>query len=432
MNKKKPLNELVQLLTQTDVNTLYSIYTYRCLNVEQIWKLHYRSELFEEDISMQIANDRVLELTKLQLIKQTTYRPEMSVSFLTPLGVEAVRHFFSLPTNIYDHQKKIVNRGYFRASELEIFPKNINHQVHINDFVIDALTQIKHVPVNYYDEKYASQYTNIRPDGIISFPDVDVFLEMDMATESKKQLFEKWENYRSFLNSREYDYREKKIVVFFIISGTLRIKERIDLIKFTIYERLHDVFDQEFDFYIGTHEELLSYLLGHFIPALTKQDPRTRRLEQTLMTQQNMALSDGERLSKVFPKTAFKWYMRKLNESQKITVEEGRIQEFLVDDYFMAPTSIISKISYMDKHNVFFNERYGRDIAYVVICESEEQIKNDLKMNDLLGLKNIFYTTEERLRHYPFHEAVFQFDLLGNTYHFENNGLEKRVFEAAE
>lgn len=429
---KKSLNELTQILSQRDVGMLKSIYQFRCLNELQLYQLHFEEvSPIDEELSKEMVKSRIEELLTLDLIKRVEYLGGERVYFLTPSGIEIIRHFMDLPTSIYDAKKKVVKRGYYRASELDIYPKNINHQVHLNQFVVDFGKLDSNANWKYFDEKHVSQYTNIRPDGMLSILDTDFFLEMDMATESKKQLYEKWEHYRNFLISREYAYREKRIVVLFIVDGTDRIKERISTIKYTIYERLLDVLDAEFEVYVGTSEELLSLLKNRLIPACRNEDPYTAKISKVLQEKHGFSLSDGDLLRTIFQGTKYGLYMRKLNEENNLLVEEGRVQEFLVDDYFFEPTTIVAKVAYMDKNNSYFKSRFNREIAYLIVGKNEDQMYKDLRMVDLIGLKNIFFSTYQRLREKPFHEAVFQFDLLGNLHHFENNGLEERSFEGS-
>lgn len=427
---KKSLNELMQSLSQRDVDTLQSIYSFRCLNDNQIHQLHFKNVIpVDPELSMAMTKTRIQEMLDLDLIKAVDYLATERVYFLTPNGIEVVRHYFEMPYNVYDSKKKVVKRGYYRASELEIYPKNINHQTRLNQFVIDFKEQNQDVNCKYYDEKHVSQYTSIRPDGMLSFLDTDFFLEMDMATESRKQLYEKWENYRNFLASREYAYREKRIVVLFIVEGTSRIKERIDLVKYTIYERLLDVLDSDFEIYVGTSEDLLSLMKNRLVPACFNEDPYTSRIKNSLQEKHQFYVSDGESVRDIFHGAKYALYMRKLNENNKLLIEDGRVQEFVVDDYFYEPTTIVSKVAYMDKYNSFFKSKYKREISYLIVGKTEDQLYNDLKMVDLLGLKNIYFSTYQRLRDKPFCEALFQFDLLGNMHHFTNNGLEERVFE---
>lgn len=428
---KKSLNSLMNALSQRDLDMLHSIYDFRCLTENQIYQLHFREAIpFEEKLSRTLCKDRIREMLELDLIKKVEYlKGDEFVYFLTPFGIEAIRYFFELPTNVYDANKKVVKRGYYRASELEIYPKNINHQVHLNQFVIDFQSLNLEANWRYFDEKHISQYTSIRPDGILSVLDTDFFLEMDMGTESKKQLQEKWENYRNFLKSREYAYREKRIIVLFIVASTTKIKERIDLVKYTIYERLLDVLDSEFEFYVGTNNDLLLLLKNRLIPACKGEDPYSARIRKLLQEKHHFIVTEGDQLRDIFLGTKFAYYIHKVNENNKMLIEEDRIQEFIVDDYFFEPASVISKIAYMEKNNSLFKHRFNRNIAYLVIGKTEEQLYNDLKMMDLIALKNIFFSTYQRLRTKPFHEALFQFDLLGNIHHFANNGLEERIFE---
>lgn len=426
------INKILQTLTQADIDSLYSIYQYRCLNKEQLFLMHFK-ELYpdNEEMALKHINKRIKQIIKMDLIKEVTYRPNESVYFLTTNGVEVLRHIFSFPANIYDSNKRTSQRGYFRASELEILPKNINHQVHLNQFVIDYMKTKDLTPVRYFDEKYVNQYAGIRPDGLLSFADADVFLEMDMSTEHKKQLFEKWEHYRTFLNSTEYAYREKRIVVLFIVAGTIQIEKRIDLIKYTIYESLLDMHDGEFEIVVGTHETLQNYLKNYLVPSFTNQVSYKTRIQQILKKNHHFVWSDAERLNRVFDNASFNGYIRKLNDDNKILVEDNRIQEFLVDDYYFSPTDVVSKIAYIEKHNLFFKERFKRDFCYLVVCENERDMLKDLKILDLQGTKNVFFTTEKRLIELPFYEALFQFDVFGNMFRFTNMGLKERVFEAS-
>lgn len=423
---KKSLNKIVRSLSQRDLNTLRSIYQFRCLSAEQIHQLHYKDE---KTATFQHTILRIKEMVSFDLLKEIQYKGNLKSYFLTPSGIEVIRYMFELPANIYDAQRKVVRRGYYRASELEIYPKNINHQIHLNQFVIEFQQQNQDLNYKYFDEKYVSSYTNIRPDGMLSVLDTDFFLEMDMATESKKQLFEKWENYRNFLNSREYSYREKRIVVLFIVDGTERIQQRIDLVKFTIYERLLDVLDSEFEIYVGTKDELLHILKKRLIPACMGNDPHGELIKRVLELKHGFHITNGEQIKNIFQGTKYGFYIRKLNDSGKVTVENNRVQEFLVDDYIFEKATVISKIAYMNKNNTFFKQQFQREISYLVIAKNEEQLYRDLRMIDLLGLPNIYFSTYQRLKEKPFHEALFQIDMLGNLHHFANNGLEERIFE---
>lgn len=411
-------------LDKHDYQILKSIYTHRCLTVNQIHQLH-----FKVSSPIKRTEQRIQKLVKMNYLKAVPFKNEQIAYFLTTNGINAIRYEFDLPTNIYDAQRKVVRRGYYRASELEIYPKLINHQIHLNQFVIDFKKLNLNVNYKYFDEKYVSQYTGIRPDGMLSILDTDFFLEMDMGTESKKQLLEKWENYRNFLSSMEYSFREKRIVVLFIVEGTHHTQSRIDLVKYTIYERLLDVLDSEFEIYVGTSEDLLNLLKKRLVPSLTGVDPHGELLKRVLTEKHDFHVADGEHLKSAFNGTSFQYYIQKLNEQGNLLVENNRIQEFVVDDYFFEKCSVMSKIFYINKLNVFFKEKFQRTIPYLVVEKNELQLYKDCRMIELLDFSNVYFTTYQRLKELPFHEAVFQMDARGNIFHFSNSGLQERIFE---
>lgn len=433
---KNALKDILKSLSQRDVEALRSIYMYRCLTLNQLYQLHYkRSLLTNELISNKVAKKKIGELLNYGLIEEVERVSKVLIGklepvyFLTSQGIEVIRYYFDLPTNIYDAKKQVVKRGYYRASELKIYPKNINHQIHLNQFVIDFLEKNPDVTWKYFDEKYVSQFTSIRPDGMLTILDTDFFIEMDMATESKKQLLEKWENYRNFINSREYAYKERKIIVLFVCEGTAQIKERSDLVKYTIYERIVDSFDSNFEIYVGSKDELLELLHTKLIPTLKGENPQLSEIKKTLIVKEGFQVSNGNALNNVFTESEFGLYLRKVNNDNRIVIENNRIQEFLLDEFSCSPMSVINKIAYLDKVNLQFKARFNREIPYIVVGDSEEMLYENVKLVDLIGVDNVFYTTFERLKNLPFHQALFQFDFLGNLQHFTDNGLEERVFE---
>ncbi|MDF2879499.1 MAG: hypothetical protein K0R54_56 [Clostridiaceae bacterium] len=437
----KSIHEIKKSLSQRDTEALKSLYDFRCLTQNQIYELHYNESLRTgQEVSDNTCKKKIRDFLSLGLIKKTDYL-DSEVYFLTPFGIEFIRYCFDLPTNIYDSQKKVVKRGYYTAKELEVYPKYINHQINLNQFVIEFSRLNLEGNYKYYDEKYVSQYTGIRPDGMITMFDTDFFLEMDMSTESKRQLFEKWENYRNFINSREYSYKERKIVVLFIVEGALKdndredeqikqkIANRVELIKYTIYERLLDKIDSDFDVYVGSKEQILKLLHAKIVPLLKSNYELNDKIKKVLETKHGFTLAHGEALKKTFHGTEYGLYIRKLTEQNNIVVENNRIQEFLFDEYSYSPASVLSKIAYLEKNNSYFRANFKRDICYIVLAESEKQIYDDIKIVDLIGVKNVFFTTIERLETFPFYEALFAFDFLGNIHRFTNSGLSERIFE---
>lgn len=423
------LGILLKSLSNRDVNALKSIYDLRCLTVNQVYELHYMKSIRGngEIVGDSYCKKKINEFVENGILEKVEHLGE-DVLFLTSDGIEVIKYCFDLPANIYDCNKGVIRRGYYRAFELKIAPKYTNHQLSMNQFLIDFMLKEYDVYWKYYDEKYISQFKSIRPDGLLTMLDTDFFLEMDMATESKNQLYEKWENYRRFLDSAEYEFIERKIVVFFIIENTANPQTRIDLVKRTLSERLMDKIDANFEVYINTKENILK-IIEDKINAIDKKTLSENDKIFNAFANHGFSVALGEKLREKFNNNEYDFYCRKIDENNHVVVENNKIQEYIVDSYKHSPFSVMKKIAFLNVINVFFNEKLNRKLSYIVIAESEESIFRDLKVIDLIVVDNVYYTTLDRLINRPFHEALFQFDFLGNVHSFKNSGLDDRCFE---
>lgn len=423
------IGDILRTFSQRDMDALKSIYSYRCLSLSQIYELHYKkSARSKEDVSDMYCRKKISDFSGLDLIEKTVYG-EHEVFFLTSRGVDVVKSYFDLPANIYDGKKQAVRRGYYRASELKISDKYINHQVHTNQFLIDFAVKEYDILWKYYDEKHISHFTGIRPDGLLAFADVDFFIEMDMGTESKKQICDKWVNYRNFLNSSEYHSMERKIVMLFVIEGVTKIEERINLVKHTIADSFMDAIDSGFDVYVNTSENLLKMIEAKYIVPLGSDASFLSDCKASLIEEHGFDIAPGHKVTGFFNGMEFSFYGRRRTATNTIIVENNKVQEYVFDEYSFAPFSVLKKIAYLEQGNLYFRQKFAREISYVVIVESEKQIYYELKMLDLLGIYNVYYTTLERLKEKSFHEALFQFDAMGNIHFFKNSGLNELEYE---
>ena len=425
----RTIGELLKSLSNRDIEALKSIYDLRCLTVTQIYELHYKksSRGDGEIVSDAYCKKKMNEFVELEILEKVDHMGE-DVMFLTTKGVNLIRHCYDLPANIYDVNKGVIRRGYYRAFELKIAPKYISHQLCLNQFLIDFKLREHDVYWKYYDEKYISQFQNIRPDGLLTMFDIDFFIEIDMGTESKNQLYEKWDNYRRFLDSQEYEYIERKIVVLFVIENTANPQARIDLVKHTLGARLMDKIDSNFEIYVGTKEDMLS-ILDEKIEVINGKKKDFNDEIFSAMANHGFSVALGEKLKNIFNGIEYDFYCRKIDENNHVVIENNRIQEFIVDSYRLQPFSVLKKIAFLHLSNVYFKEKLGRKLSYIVVGESIESLYRDLKIMDLLVVDNVYYTTLDRLKNKPFHEALFQFDFLGNIHSFKNNGLDDREFE---
>lgn len=419
--------EVKNLLNKKDLEVLHNIYLLRCLTVSQIYLNYY-----QEDYTgvQDFRNKKLHELLETGAIEEILFSADNSAIFLTRLGIDVVVSEFKIPINIVNENGQ-VSRGYHRAHELKLQPKNIPHQVHLNQFMIDFKTiyQYKNltIPWEYYDEKYLSQYRKIRPDGMIRMLDVDLFLEMDMSTESKAQLTEKWKNYKWFLNSAEHR-NDQKVIVLFIIENTDLIENRKNLIKLTAGDIVLDDIDDTFEIIVGTKEELLTIVFNQLIPDIKKTNYRKANIVNLLTSRYGFNVSDASILQKKLGNQDYGFFVRKLDESNNLLVEYNRIQGFLVDYCYRDSLSTIAKISYLDSNLAEFNYYYKWKPSYIIITDDLEHLYQDLKLFKLDRLNNIYYTTISDLQSNIFPHALYQFDYNGELYTFEDSGLIKRKY----
>lgn len=425
---RKELREIIKQLEHVDIQLLHRLYLFRCLTIRQVFRELYQAQY---ESLLVFEDERLATLIKLGVVDKVEFNLDNHALFLTTVGVDIVRQAVQLPTEIFNPDTKTFKRGYYRAGELRLSPRLVNHQVHLNQFVLEfmALAKDHQYKWNYYDEKHVSQYFTIRPDGLIQIYDTDFFVEMDMGTESRTQLLDKWHHYRDFFRSQEYQEKEKKIVVLFVTENIKKTQSRKDSVRYTASQALIDVFGEGFDLHVGSKSEILELLFEQLIPDMVQQNDTKSKMLRLLQQYHEFSIAPGERLKPLLHDTSYEYYMRSLNEDGGIRSLFGRVQEFLVDDYTTQPLSVLHKLTYHKRNANSFRLKMGRSIPYIIVGRSEWEIYHDLHVTDISGLENIFFTTIERLEKKTFHEALFQMDSQGNLYHFKNSGLAERVYE---
>lgn len=419
--------DVKNMLSQDDLNVLYEIYMLRCLTITQIYNNFYKKDY----VGVQEFRDKKLNmLLNTGAIEEVEFSNDNSAIFLTRLGIDVVVSEFKIPINIVD--KNGVKRGFYRSSELKLQPKNIPHQVHLNQFMLDFKTVYSYkqldMPWTYFDEKYVSQYTKIRPDGLIRILDVDLFLEMDMSTESKVQLEAKWRNYKVFLNSAEHRHNEQKVIVLFIIENTDLIENRKNLVKLTASNIVLDDIDDNFEIIVGTKEELLMTVFNSIIPDIKKTNYKKANVVNLLTSKFGLNVSDASILSKRLGNQDYGFFVRRLDKSNNILIDHNKIQGFLIDYCYNNTLSTIAKIVYLDRNLSDFHYYYKWTPSYIIISENLEQLHKDLQFLKLDQVQNVYFTTLDDLEKNKLPYALYQFHNDGEKYSFEDMGLKKRHY----
>lgn len=430
MSKKLKKSEIIKRLNERDNDVLYSIYTLRCLTADQIYELHFKTinEETGEYTSPSYSKRKINDYVSYGILE---LNDEGKIPYyqLTTLGVDIVRSSQQLPPNIFDVDQRVVKQGYLRAYELKIQPRFAAHQIGLNNFLIAFKTLNEeriHTKFTYYDEKFASKYKTVRPDGIISTPEIDFFLEQDMNSESLKQLVEKFRNYWQFLNSYEYKYKDKKIIVLFICDN-LRpgaLQDRIDIVNLAIAGSVMDKIDETFNIHVDSPENLLDYMEFK----LTEPDRFKQGLAQTLVNK-GFTISKGEQLAKILNGYHFDYYARELENDHQIKMRDGKLQEYLIDEYTYHPYYVLSKIMYLPKANINYKEALNREMTYIIVLENERELlrlTHDCKVVGATGLPNVLFTIKNRLDTLPLNEALLYVSPTGAVQNFTDYKLSKR------
>ena len=413
--------DIKNLLNKIDLEVLHQIYLLRCLTINQIYINFYEDSFIG---IQQFKDKKVSVLVQLGVVEEVYFSNNNSALFLTKLGIDVVIDAYQIPINIVDIETNGIRRGYYRASELKMLAKNIPHQVHLNQFMLDFKTiyENSELPLTweYFDEKYVSMYTKIRPDGMISILDTDLFLEMDMSTESKAQLIDKWKHYKAFLNSVEHRNNDRKVIVLFIVDNTNLIENRKNLIKLTAQDIVLNDIDDKFEIIVGTKEELLQEVFQVIIPNLMETNYKKGKLTAALCNlgfDVVSAIPFANKLSN----SDYGYFIRKLDESNNLVIENSKVQGYFIDYYTNNSISFLAKIAYLDRNLSNFHYYYKWTPSYILVCDDITRLYNDLKLFKLDCTNNVYFTTLDRLQTLPFHESLFQFNFDGDMYSFKNS-----------
>lgn len=419
----KSLIQLAGNFTERDLNALKSIYDLRCLTANQIYQLHYSvSTKNNQPVSDSYSKSKINSFLSLNVIEKVEYAPNKFCYFLTSKGVDLVRVNFNLAPNIFDLNRKLISRGYLRPSELKLNTRLISHQIYLNQFYIDFKALNISSSWKYEDAKHATSFSSIHPDAILTAKDTHFFLEMDLGTENKKLLCEKWRHYRNFIQSNEFIFTERKIIVLFILENVTNISDRIDLIKTTIYEEILDLLGPNFDIYVGAKDTLLNALKEKLlIPDIEKNiHLSSYNISELLSSKHNLEIQHASILSQHFEESSSYMFFSRYKDNFGSTL-------FFIDEYLFSPLSALNKIAYFERTKNLFYNKVHTDIYLILIVDSIQSLYNDLSLLNLFT-SNVFFTTRDRLENLELQEAVFQIDSSGNIFTFSNN-FSSRTFK---
>lgn len=416
-------------LTKDDVRFFNTLYRMRCLSLTQAADFFYT-----EFSSSELLKEKITPLIERGYLNFRNHKTRGLVFLPTIKMLRFLNDLFKKPKEIYDFKTGKTRKSMPDLNEILIEDKYINHQLALNDFVLEFFSRsqtIESLPtIEYFDEKFLSSLKNIRPDGSLRIGDnLDIFLEQDMSTETAKQLRDKWNKYRRFLT---YEFEQKRdLIICFIVEGdTLSIEGRKDLIRRTIGDIMDTLLSDRFDIYIGTKEEILEaifkkILIKDFASATIKN----------VIERKGWKVTDGRKLRMILNGSAYRYYICKTNDAGDLYYHSGRFSEFLMDEYIYSPVSVLSKVTFHEKNSHNFDIAYSkvankRLIGYIVIVDNVHTMYRHLKTMDLLDIKNVFFTTIPRLSQMPLEKAIFVYkNNNGDLYHCEDESYIPSIYE---
>lgn len=412
-----------------DLDLLFDIYTLRCLTVRQAYQTFYKPVGWEFN---DFVDKRLVFFRIEGLLEEISFGRDNVALFLSKRGIDVVRAHFDIPEITLNDSKTGYIRGYYRPSELKMLPRLIPHQVHLNQFVLEFRAAYKanklSAPWMYFDEKYVSQYRNIRPDGLIRIGGTDFFLELDMSTESKSQLIEKWQHYYSFLHSAEYQHSTQRITVLFILENTGHIEMRKQLVTQLAMERLKSVLNGQFDIFVGTREQLLKRVFNSLLPDIFSQNQAKQYLVQMLEQKEHFKVSPGKQLLKQLNYTEYEFYVRKLDSENRIVRSEGGLSEYICDYIYTDSLAFLQRMEHLEKNSAIFAHYYNRGIRYVLICEDLRAIQQLIESVQVYIPNDVYFTTLHRIQNYTFERALLQFDANMRLYRIREGTVRERVY----
>ena len=408
----KRVEKVMSEYSDRDFQALLSIYNYRCLSMNQLFNLHYRYS-GKKEVSTEYLRKKLIKMKKDNLIEEsrTVGKKTPTVYFLTNDGIQAVKMYFNLSNNIYDAKKRIHERGYYTYSEIKVSDRFIPHQYNLNDFALTATDFLKSKNVNYsyVDERHVSQTYGIRPDGILSTLGLDIFLEMDMGTESLSQLKEKWNHYRSYLGSQSYIDNGKKVIVFFICYNKGRINDRINIIKDSLNEHFIDCL-KEIEVYVGIPEKLMSVLKNIIVPFYTTG--KNEMYEELIagVKKHEFKVASGIQMAKYLNDTNYTFYIKN---------EKGK--DFLVQEFFGEPIGAMNRVVFHEKINDLFEKKFNKSLPLLLIGTNEDTIIDNVDLFVMSDIPNVYFSTLKRLENLSFNEALFKIMPDGTIYSFSED-----------
>lgn len=397
--------EIADMITPDDHNALHAIYQHRCLNEQQLTKYVYNTR---DDGYNGYALRRIRALISFGLIEVHEYGSDNKcVFFLTYQGVQYVRDTAGR-TMYYDREKSGRRRYEATAGSLWLPDTMLDHQTRLNDLALELVRRCRLDPSCYKDNLFAANFTYAQPDGVLELPERDFFLEMDMGHERMVALRGKWDHYRGYFQSRDYQlHRNKPVTVLFATENVSSLSRRRRTVVKSLARTSMDLLGPQFDCYIASNECLEEIMERQVLGKPCAYQRVCTMLEEKYGIR---FLTPPQPPGTLFP------------DSRMCVTPEG--SRFLFLDGSDRPMSGIKRIAYFGQEKLSL----GGARLLVLVPDEDGACVDELASSIRPG-QEVCYVTERRLQRRLFYEALFQFDQLGNRFRLTGPDPGGLVFE---
>lgn len=359
-------------LTEKDISLFSYIYEFKVLSLNQCWRLVYSDSTVNTCSSqLFLLHEEGYLLCSPDAVRSYTFT-------LTTLGIKTLYRERGWPLEIEDEWGKKI-RNYKWPTELAVRKNILSHQLALNDFLIDFILRWKTedtcgVSYRLEAEKGFRDIEFFRPDATIILKGSDgkntfLFIEQDMGFESRRQLTEKWDRYRKFVETHRGDDEVNRMIMLFIVDydTSKALPHNMDFSDMpacfafrtrevcrSINGLLPSMLDGFFDTFINTKDVLMDCVFQRIIPSCAGKS----RFEREVMTkifreQLGLRVTKVTKIRSRFHDTSFTYYARKEEGGGIGKDSRGRAIAYLMDDTSFTPLSLLAKAMHMERTNAF-------------------------------------------------------------------------------
>ena len=174
--------------------------------------------------------------------------------------------------------------------------------------------------------------------------------------------------------------RPKKIVVLFATEN-LRpggMATRRKSVLASLSKTIFDLFCENFECYIGTSAELVK-----IAAQLALEGPGLPGIAPYLSSEMGFKLSRPTIVRDACRESYL--YMRQLSEKGGVLIQDGRPQNFFLEDYTQRPVSVLKRAASFSHTASLLQPVLKREVPLLLLCPDERSIYQDMASVDALG-----------------------------------------------